>query len=260
MSIDRSALRRGRSTSRGFGRGSLAFATTLAALLPAAPAAAAALPLDLPTDGAIGFAAPAEATTTWRLVGDCDLTGDGRDDLTVAAPTATVAGTALAGRVFVVPGAAGRTAGSYDLDGGGTPAGAIAIEGVGADAQAGAAIDCAGDVNGDRIDDLVLSAPLAGGTGRAYVVFGSRALSPATPIRLDALGSGGFEISSWDDALLGADVAGVGDLDGDGKAEIAVSDDWGDVRAGDVYPGTVYVISGTTPRRRRSTSSRRPAR
>ncbi len=80
----------------------------------------------------------------------------------------------------------------------------------------------AGDVNGDRRPDLIVGASGIG-DGNAWVVFGQAA---ATTIDLDALGSHGFvisETSGLGGTDFGHDVAGVGDVNGDGRDDVAVS-------------------------------------
>lgn len=221
--------------------------STALALLFGAGAAGASIPFDLGAyDGAAQrFDAPFSETAGGSLAGDCDVTGDGRPDAVIGAPDATVGGADRAGRVYVVPGSAARAPGSYALSGGGTPAGAIVLEGGAAEDRAGAGIACAGDVNDDGSDDLVVAAPGVGDAGAAYVVFGGAALAAASPVGLAALGAHGFAIAGPADTIFSGSVAGLGDLDGDGLDEIAVGDEWGDEHSGS-WPGTVYVVRGRT--------------
>jgi hypothetical protein len=76
-----------------------------------------------------------------------------------------------------------------------------------------------GDVNGDGLSDVAV-----GYTGGAVVVFGRH----DTPLSIDAgaAGSGSYDIgaaSAGAPASLGDALAGVGDVNGDGRADIAVS-------------------------------------
>lgn len=89
----------------------------------------------------------------------------------------------------------------------------------------GAALDGASDVNGDGLADLVIGAPKANaGDGAACVVYGKSDLDsvyvePAPPGSKERrftclLGTAGEG--------LGSSVAGVGDLDGDQRSELAI--------------------------------------
>jgi hypothetical protein len=86
------------------------------------------------------------------------------------------------------------------------------------DATFGDSVACAGDVNGDGFDDVIVGAPnydgLAGG-GRAYVYTGSGGgLSQAPAWTVG--GAIGFA------ALFGASVSTAGDVNGDGYADVIV--------------------------------------
>jgi hypothetical protein len=105
----------------------------------------------------------------------------------------------------------------------------LIIPGQAQDDRLGEAIDSTGDLNGDGIEDLVLTAPKAGIPstdpnsyyesdlrGKAYVVFGtSKGKNPANNLN-NLNGSNGFTVSGLDAAYqLGSAVA-AGDLNGDG--------------------------------------------
>jgi hypothetical protein len=90
---------------------------------------------------------------------------------------------------------------------------------------AGSTVANAGDVNGDGIDDFILgTGPYI---GRSYVVFGQTGTRSA-PIELsDVLaGSGGFVINGVSSGanVYGTAVKGAGDVNGDGLADLLVSE------------------------------------
>ena len=126
----------------------------------------------------------------FSVAGPGDVDGDGTPDFAAGAPQA--GGT---GHAFVFSGADASTW----LDLAGTAAGD----------EFGFSLDGAGDVDGDDRDDLIVGARLAGGTGLASVFDADGAV-------LFTLG--GQAAGDW----FGYDVAGVGDVDGDGQPDLAV--------------------------------------
>lgn len=117
--------------------------------------------------------------------------------------------------------------------------------------RAGWAVDGAGDVNGDGIDDVVVGAPEADADGKfnageTYVVFGTGS-GFAPDLDLSALnGSDGFRL----DGITGRDrsgrsVAGAGDINGDGLDDLIIGARGGDP-GGRSAAGESYVVFGTT--------------
>jgi hypothetical protein len=86
-------------------------------------------------------------------------------------------------------------------------------------------------VNGDGLADLVVTA-----RHTAYVVFGRRQLGA---LDVDRLGSGGFRIDN-----AGDNAAIVGDVNGDGRADVVVSRPDRRVRGWDPQPRSAAVIFG----------------
>ena len=139
-----------------------------------------------------------------------DVTGDGRPDLLIGLPRADGISTG-AGAALVLP---GPLSGALD------PAEAHRLQGERTDDFAGAAIDGPGDVDGDGVADV-----LVGAWGHDTVgVFGGRAYVMLGPVTEDAALADAEVVldgaDTWD--VLGFAVAGLGDIDGDGHADIAV--------------------------------------
>jgi len=108
--------------------------------------------------------------------------------------------------------------------------------------RAGQSVSLAGDFDGDGRNDVLTGASGAdiqtlGPAGQAYLVFGA----PSTgPLWLRTLGDRGFPfIRATDREFFGYSVTGLGDFDGDGFDDIAVSGP-----GYDNYAGRVFVIFG----------------
>jgi len=177
-----------------------------------------------------------------------DINHDGIDDLIVGA-AGNDAGGSNAGAAYVVYGGANAalSGGILDLDLVAAGTGGFKIIGENSGDEAGHSVAAAGDINGDGIADLVVSAwhNAAGGTnaGAAYVIYGgaNAALSNGV-INLDtiATGVGGFKIvgENAGDAA-GGSVTSVGDLNGDGIADLLI----GAASAG-AGAGSAYLVYG----------------
>ena len=153
-----------------------------------------------------------------------DVNGDGFDDLLIGA-YGDDAGGFMAGAAYVVFGKANDFAG-MSLDDIAAGVGGFKIVGEAEGQRAGFWLSEAGDVNGDGLADVMVGiSGNAGGNddaGAAYVVFGK---AGGATVDLDevAAGRGGFKIlgeARFD--FAGSSIAGVGDVNGDGFADLLV--------------------------------------
>ncbi|MDQ3033220.1 MAG: MopE-related protein [Myxococcota bacterium] len=159
-----------------------------------------------------------------------DLDGDGYTDLAVGAP---YVGAADEGAVYVFYGSATGLAAAPSLTLLGTQAGA----------EFGRSVAAAGDLDGDGYADLVVGAPMhdAGALdeGAAFVFYGSAAGIGATPdVTLD-------NPRNDASARFGARVAGIGDVDGDGLADLAIAAPLQDTLVGS-SAGQVLIYAGAS--------------
>ncbi len=149
-------------------------------------------------------------------VGDVD--GDGFGDVVIGAPFATT----FAGRAYLYMGsAAGLSAFPATTWSGGSEY-----------ATLGVSVAGAGDVDADGYDDVVIGAfGDSSYTGAAYLYTGS------------AGGVSSTAAVTWTgeaaDNYLGGSVAGVGDITGDGRADLAIG-----AMGYEGYTGRVYVYEG----------------
>jgi Ca2+-binding RTX toxin-like protein len=177
-----------------------------------------------------------------------DINGDGIDDLIIGAPYADPNKRSGAGQSYVVFGKNGGFQPSLDpssLDG----TNGFVINGINSENRSGFSVSGAGDVNGDGIDDLIISAIAADFNGRfkigqSYVVFGNKNSFSAS-FELSSLnGSNGFILNGINSGdYSGNAVSGAGDINGDGLddliigAKLANPDDKTDA-------GQTYIVFG----------------
>ncbi len=182
------------------------------------------------------------------VAGAGDVNGDGLADLIVGANLSDPTAGSNAGRSYVVFGKGSSTA--VELSAVATGALGFVINGQCTLDQSAISVASAGDVNGDGLADLIVGAPNSdpgaparADAGRSYVVFGTTA---STDINLSAVagGTGGFVINGQGVSdNSGWSVAGAGDVNGDGLADLMVGAPNSDPTAG-ANAGRSYVVFG----------------
>ena len=161
-----------------------------------------------------------------------DVDGDGLTDVLLSSASVPVGGLGKAGAAYVFTRAASGQVDVAYAD--------LRIYGVSEGERFGHAASAAGDVNNDGYDDIVVGAPDADlgarDAGAAYLFHGG-------------ISSGAYDASDADFTVLGAiangdtgaAVSGVGDLDGDGWDDLAVTEPMG---VGSDRLGVVGVVYG----------------
>lgn len=158
----------------------------------------------------------------YSVAGGCDFNGDGHPDIVVGAPYFDLVGKLDAGRVYIFSGVDHRVL--------------CILDGETANSLFGYSVACAGDVNGDGTPDFLVGAPgYNSNRGRTYVYSGSTFTLLHT-----------FDGSAAGDQC-GRSVSGVGDMNGDGKADIIIGSPGVDNGKGmtHVYHGGTWTVRCT---------------
>ncbi|MDO6761826.1 BspA family leucine-rich repeat surface protein, partial [Tamlana sp. 2_MG-2023] len=183
-------------------------------------------------NGANGFIIPgiddqSQFGAETKFIGD--INNDGFEDIAIGVNNADVNGLSLAGAAYVIFGTNTGIPASFDitiLNG----TNGFAVEGIAGSTRMGSTVEGLGDINGDGIDDLAILSE-----GDAMVIYGKTTSFPAT-FNIDyADGVNGFLIQGFSS---GNELANVGDINGDGVNDFAIS------RAS--YSQCIWVFYGRT--------------
>jgi hypothetical protein len=161
-----------------------------------------------------------------------DVDGDGLDDFLIGAPENDVAGT-NSGAVYLVLGAATPAGGNLSTS-------SVRYKGEEAFSYAGLAVALAGDLDGDGLDDLVVGGHYDDGKktnmGAAWLIWGRGKLAGGSLASADVK-----LVGALDDAA-GHAVAGAGDMNADGYADLVIGAPASTVGGHDA--GAIYLVFG----------------
>ena len=185
-----------------------------------------------------------------------DVNGDNIDDIIIGAAGADANNKSAAGESYVIYGSQNPFSSSIDiseLDG----TIGFRINGINDYDASGVSVSYAGDVNGDKIDDIIIGAYNADkihdqgtssekiylGAGATYVVFGDKKFSSSFDLSsLD--GENGFRIDGIDEFdRSGKAVSNAGDINGDNIDDIIIGAYLAD-SGGHTNAGQSYVVFG----------------
>ena len=183
-----------------------------------------------------GFVITGEAEADksgWSVAALGDVNGDDLNDFAISAPFSNTG----IGKIYVVFGKTDSTA--VNLKQVVLGQGGFVINGKDANGFSGWAVSAAGDINGDGLADLLISAPVVN-AGRSYVVYG-KTDTVAVDISAVSLNSGGFAISGENNGdKSGSSLANAGDINGDGLVDLLIG-----APAANTFAGANYVLFNT---------------
>lgn len=208
--------------------------------------------IDLATlDGSNGFSVSGigAGDFTGRAVsGIGDINGDGFDDIAVGGFRADPAGMVDAGEAYVVFGGLGGFPADVDLASLNGING-FRLPGLNAGDKTGVGVDDIGDLNNDGIADFAIgSSGFNGSAGRLYVVYGTTAGFSASFDLSSLDGMNGFVIdgiNAGDELAVDDAFGGIGDFNGDGFDDFAVSARSADP-GGVPQAGETYIVFGSS--------------
>jgi hypothetical protein len=175
-----------------------------------------------------------------RSLSGADFDGDGLADLAMGAFGYSVSRDRQ-GVVYVLSGEADRLTGGVSAESEATSV-LVGTE-AGTETQFGMAVSAVGDLNADGFADLAVGGPYyetgTGEGGAAWVFFGPL---PAGRVTADEAELVFLGANQWD--YTGSDLAGAGDIDGDGHDELVVGAPGYDLSVTTTAAGAACVIYG----------------
>jgi hypothetical protein len=195
------------------------------------------------------------AITSASFIGNFNNDKDKRPELALGYPSG---GTSNRGKVYVLFGTGAKLTGPVVLE---TMDAAVGIAYSGKDDNGyfGTALDAAGDVNGDGVTDLIVSAPLtgaarttAGNTAKVYILYGGSTNTASVNLNTASTFKG-ITITGLEKTSFGVSVAGTGpvtgtvlggDIGGDTSADFIVGAPTVDKSATVTASGAVYEFRG----------------
>lgn len=166
-----------------------------------------------------------------------DINNDGLDDLIIGAFAASANGQDNAGKAYVVFGSRIPFPTRFNLSQLNGSNGFI-IQGNNEFDYLGLAASGLGDINGDGVDDLMVSSPgpLNGTTSKTYIIYGRKDSFPYLLNSTDINGTNGFVIND-PDGKSGTSVSAAGDVNGDRISDLIINAEENDSNS--------YVIFGS---------------
>ncbi|MEA3515118.1 MAG: hypothetical protein U9R34_06570 [Nanoarchaeota archaeon] len=191
--------------------------------------------INLSTDADLTINAIDGADYSGWAVSSGDINNDSIDDVIIGANLADPNGHSMAGETYVV---FGGVTGEINLSTGAN----LTINGITGGDQSGISVS-SGDINGDGIDDVIISAYFADpngilGAGETYVIFGGETLSEVIE-----LSDADLTINGIDNGDNSGHSVSSGDINGDGIDDVIIGARYA-APNGNTNAGETYVVFG----------------